>query len=265
MDSDTGINYAYLVFNLRDPQLQDRRLREAIALAIDRDKLIQYRLKGLARKATGILSPSNWFYEGQVEQYHYDPERAKALLDEAGFKDPDGAGPLPRLRLSLKTSNKRDRVAMARAIAEDLKAVGIELEIRSYEWGTFLRDLKTGNFQIGSSTWVGVTEPDIYYLAFHSSQFPPEGANRGFYSNPKVDRLLEKGREETASAARKAIYSEVQKILAHDLPYVSLWYEDNVVFTRPAVEGYTLRPDASLIGLTHTQWGAGTKKLEASP
>src|SRR5262249_31540199 len=178
MGSDTGINYAYLVVNLRGPQLQERRLREGIALAIDRDKLIQYRLKGLARKATGILSPSNWFYEGQVEQYHYDPERAKALLDEAGFKDPDGAGPLPRLRLSLKTSNKRDRVAMARAIAEDLKAVGIELEIRSYEWGTFLRDLKTGNFQIGSSTWVGVTEPDIYYLAFHSSQFPPEGANR---------------------------------------------------------------------------------------
>lgn len=252
MESDVGINYAYLAFNLRDPALQDRRVREALARAIDRDKLIEFRLKGFARKATGILAPSNWFYEGNVSQYPYDPDGAKLLLDEAGLKDPDGAGPLPRLRLSLKTSNKRDRIAMARAIAEQLKIVGIELEVRPYEWGTFYRDIKTGNFQMYSSTWVGVTEPDIYYYAFQSAQIPPNGANRGYYSNPEVDRLVEEGRQETVSSARKSAYSQVQKIISHDLPYISLWYEDNVVFMRPEVKGFDIRPDASLEGLTKT-------------
>ena len=254
MESDVGINYAYLAFNLRDPALQDRRVREAIARAIDRDKLIEFRLKGFARKATGILAPSNWFYEPNVSQYPYDPDGAKLLLDEAGLKDPDGNGPLPRLTLSLKTSNKRDRVAMARAIADQLKLVGIDLQIRSYEWGTFYRDIKTGNFQVYSSTWVGVTEPDIYYYAFHSSQVPPNGANRGYYSNPEVDRLVEEGRRETVSSARKSDYNQVQKIISHDLPYISLWYEDNVVFMRPEVRGYDLRPDASLEGLVRTSW-----------
>ncbi|KAB2842588.1 ABC transporter substrate-binding protein, partial [bacterium] len=143
-------------------------------------------------------------------------------------------------------------------IAAQLKEVGIALEVRPYEWGTFFRDIKTGNFQMYSSTWVGVTEPDIYYYAFASSQFPPKGANRGFYSNPELDKLLEAGRVSTVTSTRKEIYSQVQKIISHDLPYVSLWYEDNVVFTRPQVEGYSLRPDASLLGLTRT-------KLEAKP
>src|SRR4030095_3694302 len=118
---------------------------------------------GFARKGSGLLAPSNWFYEGDVKQYMCEPDRAKKLLDEAGFKDPDGEGPLPRFTLTFKTSNKRDRVMMSRAIAQDLKQVGIEVKVESFEWGTFFRDIKTGNFQIYSSTWVGVTDPDIYY------------------------------------------------------------------------------------------------------
>lgn len=249
MESDTGINYAYLAFNLREPLLKNHKVREAIALAIDRDSLIHYRLKGFARPATGILAPSNPYYEGEVATYAFNPERAKALLDEAGWPDPDGAGPKPRFTLTLKTSNKRDRVAMARAISGQLAQVGIELRVQPYEWGTFFRDIKTGNFQLYSSTWVGVTEPDIYYNTFDSGQTPPRGANRGYYSNPALDRLLEQGRKSTDFLVRKRIYSRVQKILAEDLPYVSLWYEDNVAFLRPEVRGYALRPDSSLLGL----------------
>lgn len=212
--------------------------------------MIRYRLKGFARAATGLLAPGNGFYNGKVETYDYNPERAKALLTEAGFPDPDGEGPRPRMKLVYKTSNKRDRVAMARAIAEDLRVVGIEVDVRPYEWGTFFRDIRTGNFQIYSSTWVGVTDPDIYYTAFDSEMAPPAGANRGFYRNPELDLLVEKARVESESAVRRKLYAKVQEILAHDLPYVSLWWEDNVVFTQESVEGYELRPDASLIGLT---------------
>lgn len=253
--SELGINYAYLGLNLKDPLLADRRVRAAMAHAINRKDLIQYRLKGFAREATGILSPSNSFYEGNVETYPYDPAKAKALLDEAGFPDPDGDGPLPRMRLTYKTNNKRDRVAMARAIGRDLEAVGIAVDVRPYEWGTFFRDIRTGNFQMFSSTWVGVTEPDIYYDVFQSEMTPPKGNNRGYYSNPRVDELVQKGRVEENSGKRRQIYAEVQKLIAHDLPYLNLWWEDNVVFTQPNVLDYRLRPDASLLGLAKTRKG----------
>ena len=244
-----GINYVYWAFNLRDPILKNLKVRQAIAHVIDRESLIQYRQKGFVQRATGLLAPENAYYEGEVEQFDYDPALAKRLLDEAGYPDPDGEGPKPRLTLNLKTSTKRDRVALARAMASQLQQVGIELTVSAYEWGTFFRDIRSGNFQIYSSTWVGVTEPDIYYNTFHSSMFPPQGANRGFYQNSEVDRLLEQGRNSTDFNLRKQDYSEVQKIVAHDLPYLSLWYEDNIVFMRDRVEDYSLRPDASWLGL----------------
>ncbi len=252
MATDVGINYSYLAFNLRDPLLKDRRVREAIASAIDRDLLIKYQLKGFARKATGILAPSNGYFEGDVHQVNFDPDLAKNLLDQAGYPDPDGDGPRMRFTITYKTSNKRDRVAMARMMARQLGEVGIGVEVRAYEWGTFYRDIKTGNFQMYSSTWVGVTDPDIYHFIFHSGQIPPTGANRSFYKNPQVDDLLELARLDTDNLSRKKYYSQVQKIIALEMPYVSLWYEDNVVFTQPDIVGYALRPDASLLGLTAT-------------
>ncbi len=250
---EPGINYVYLGFNLRDSVLKHQRVREAIAMALDRETLIRYQMEGLGRPATGVLAPSNPFYEGQVSVEPYDPEAAKRLLDQAGFPDPDGDGPQKRFVLSYKTSNKRDRVAMARAIADQLGEVGIGVELYPYEWGTFFRDIRTGNFQMYSSTWVGVSDPDIYFNLFHSGMFPPQGANRGFYQNESVDTLVEAARMESDPEQRRAYYSQVQKMLSLELPYVSLWYEDNVVFMQPEVVGYTLRPDASFLGLVETR------------
>jgi len=260
MESNTGINYVYMGFNLKDPILQDPQVREAIALGIDRNALIAARLKGLARPASGLLSPDNGFYDGNVQVYPYDKEMAKHLLDQAGYPDPDGAGPKPRFTMSLKTSNKRDRVAMARAISRELNEIGIQVEVQPFEWGTFFRDIRTGNFQTFTSTWVGVTDPDMYYNAFDSDMVPPKGANRGYFSNAEIDDLLETARIEVDVQKRKKLYAKVQKILAQELPYVSLWYEDNVVFLQKDVQGYQLRPDASLIGLARTR-----KTLSPSP
>jgi peptide/nickel transport system substrate-binding protein len=251
--TDAGINYAYLAFNLRDEILKNRKVRQALGMAIDREALIRFQLRGFARPASGILAPSNWYYEGNVSQLEYDPEVAKGLLDEAGFPDPDGDGPEMRFEVEYKTSNRRDRIAMARAIARYWEAIGVGVTVKPFEWGTFYRDIRTGNFQIYSSTWVGVTDPDIYHYIFHSGMIPPEGANRGYYQNETVDQLLELARAETDPQARKAYYSQVQKLIALELPYLSLWYEDNVAFLRQKVEGYSLRPDASFIGLTETR------------
>jgi peptide/nickel transport system substrate-binding protein len=182
-----------------------------------------------------------------VRLWPHDPEKAKRLLDEAGFADPDGAGPLPRFRLSFKTTNIDLRRRIAEALKEQLAKVGIELEIRAYEWGTFFSDIKKGNFHLYSLAWVTVLDPDIQYQIFHSGSVPPDGDNRGRYSNPAVDRLLEKGRTEFDEVERKRIYRQVQKLLAEDLPYVPLWWWKNVVVKNPSVKGFVPYPDGDFI------------------
>ena len=205
-----GINYSYLGFNLRDPLLSDPRVRRAIALAIDRAKIADCLLKGTVTLADSLLAPGNWA-RAAVATPPYDPAAAAALLDAAGHPDPDGPGPLPRFKLSYKTSTNKQRRWIADAIADQLRAVGIEVEVRSYEWWVFFSDIVAGNFQIYSLTWVGITDPDIFYLAFNSDSFPPKGANRNRYANPEVDRLTALGRRTLDRDGRRAAYQQVHR------------------------------------------------------
>jgi peptide/nickel transport system substrate-binding protein len=237
-----GIAYTYLGFNLDAPVVKDRRVRQAIAYAIDVKEIIRYRLEGHAVPATGLLSPVNWYYHAPQRTYSYDPDKAIALLEAAGFKDPDGEGPEPRLRLELKTSNNAQVTGIARIIQAQLAKVGIDLTLKSYEWGTFYGDIKSGNFQITSMRWVGVTEPDFYYDIFHSSQIPPAGRNRGRYRSAEMDRLVTEGRLTTNPRARRAIYAKVQDLAAEDLPYISLWHPNNISVVHKRVQGYEQYP-----------------------
>ena len=244
-----GTTFQYIGVNLTHPILKHTKVRQALALAIDRAAIIRHLLKDTGTAASGLLSPINWAYDDSVRRWSHDPERAKALLDEAGYPDPDGDGPLTRFRLSFKTTNIDLRRRIAEAIKEQLQMVGIELEIRSYEWGTFFSDVKNGNFHLYSLAWVGVMDPDIQYQIFHSNSVPPNGDNRGRYKNAEVDRLLEQGRVTADEAERKRIYSLVQKLLAEDLPYVPLWWWKNVVVKNPSVQGFVPYPDGDLISL----------------
>ncbi len=246
MKQDTGIVMAYVGMNLRDPILSKEKVRQAIAYAIDRDEIISHRFRGMAVKANSILSPGNWAYDHNLKQYPYDPEKAKMLLDEAGFVDPDGDGPRERFSLQLKTSTVKERVDIARMIAHQLDKVGISARVIPYEWGTFFRDIKKGNFQIYTLSWVGVTEPDMFYEVCSSHAFPPDGLNRGYYANSTVDELVGKGRITMDREKRKEIYSNVQQILIEELPYIPLWYEKNfVIYNEDGLRGVSVRPDAS--------------------
>jgi peptide/nickel transport system substrate-binding protein len=236
-----GITYQYLGYNMTDPILRKREVRQAISHAIDRDAIINHTLKGLAVKADGIvLSPLNWAYEGDVRKYDFAPQRAKELLDAAGFLDPDGDGPKVRFSLSFKISTDMESREIAQIIKEYLKKVGIGVEVRSFEWGTFFDDIKSGNFQVYSLRWIGVVDPDVFYYLFHSSSFPPDGANRGRYRNPDVDRLLEVSRRTIDKGQRRRFYSQIQKILAEDAVYTSLWYRDNLVVIREGFSGFRI-------------------------
>ena len=234
-------------------KLSDRRVRQAIALALDRPAIIAAKLNGLAVPATGLLPPQHWAYTSDVAHWDHDPARARQLLDEAGLPDPDGDGPAPRLHLVYKTSSDAFRVAIARVIAAQLADVGIEVEVRPFEFATFFADVKRGAYQLASMQTTDITDPDFYFMYFHSSWIPSEDAKDGFnrwrYRSPLVDRLTLAGRQELDRARRKQIYDQVQRQVAEDVPIVPLWHEDNVVLSNADVRGYTLTPNARLSGL----------------
>jgi peptide/nickel transport system substrate-binding protein len=249
IEMNPGTTFQYIGINLTHPILRHKKVRQAIACAVDRDRLIRHLLKGTVIEANSLLSPRNWAYDGAARRWAHEPALAKKLLDEAGFTDPDGDGPRPRFRLSFKTTNIDLRRRIAEALKEQLAQVGIELDLRTYEWGTFFSDVKRGNFHLFSLAWVGIEDPDIYYQIFHSASVPPSGDNRGHYRSSEVDRLLEQGRAVVDRHERRKIYSQVQRILADDLPYVPLWWWNNVVVRKPNVRSFVPYPDGELISL----------------
>lgn len=241
---EAGLSYNYLTFNFKDPDLARLEVRQAIAHALDLDEIIAYRLGGHAQRARGLLSPKNPYAAEDVPLIPHRPERARELLDAAGYTDPDGDGPLPRLNFDMVVSNNPQAVANARVVQAQLRSVGIELAIRSFEWGTFYGDIQAGNFQLTLMRWVGVSDPDFYYDIFHSSQTPPAGRNRGSYRNQAMDDLVSRARATLEEDTRRKLYAEIQHLAAQDLPYVSLWHPNNHTVLHRRVKGYRQHPKA---------------------
>jgi peptide/nickel transport system substrate-binding protein len=239
----------YIGINLRHPPLNDLRLRRALAYAVDRQAIIDGLLQGLAKPASGLLPPDHWAYSGSLQHYDYNPDMAARLLDEAGYRDPDGPGPLPRLRLSFKTSTVELRRRIAEALQAQLQHVGIALEVRSFEWATFYADVRHGSFDLFSLAWVGIEDPDIYYLTAHSSQQPPQGSNRGGLRDGVIDLLTSRARHTRSLAGRQRIYRKTQQRLAEILPIIPLWWPTNFAAVHRRLHGYVLLPNGSFASL----------------
>jgi peptide/nickel transport system substrate-binding protein len=240
-----GSRVDYANFNVTDPALKDVRVRQAIACAIDKPALIAALWRGRARPAETLLPPGHWAAasDANLPQYPRDIPRARALLDAAGLSpDKDGI----RLRFTLKTSTDETTRLEAQAIQAELREAGIELNLRSAEFGTFYSDITKGAFQMYMLRWIGSNEdPDIFRYAYATDRMPPKGANRGRYSNPKVDALLKAASAETDEAIRQREYVDVQQILAQELPGIPLWYPDNVVVHSTRLTGVTLNAGGS--------------------
>jgi peptide/nickel transport system substrate-binding protein len=243
----------YLGFNHRHHALADARVRRAIALAIDRDAIVEHLLEGQAEPATGLLPPQHPLYSPDVRRLTRDTERARNLLEKAGFPDPDGDGPLPRLRLRYTTSTVELRRRIAEVVAANLADIGIAVSIESYEWGTFFDDIARGDYDLYSLAWVGIRDADLYRLAFHSQMTPPAGANRGFFASARMDRQTVRGRNAADPTVRRAAYRRVQRIAARQLPYVPLWWPSNVVVSTRRLEGFTPHPSGDLTGLARAR------------
>ncbi len=227
----------YANFNVTDPVLRDKRVRQAVACAMDREAIIDALWRGEAVAADSLLPLGHWARasDSEMARYPHDVERAKRLLDAAGFHaGSDGV----RLRITLKTSTDETTRLMAAVLQQQMRAAGIDLQIRSAEFGTFYADVTKGAFQMYALRWIGSNEdPAIFRYAYGSESMPPKGGNRGRYSNPRVDALLSAAAGETDQAKRRAEYVEVQQILAEDLPVIPLWYPNNEVVHSRRLEG----------------------------
>jgi peptide/nickel transport system substrate-binding protein len=206
-----GTIYAYLAFNLRDPLLKDVRVRQALAYAIDRRPIIHYLWRDMARPAASVLPPQHWAYDADVQTYDYDPARARQILDEAGYPLKNGV----RFHLTMKTSTEESTRLLAMVLQQQLRDVGIALDVRTFEFATFYSDVQKGAFQIYSLRWIGGNEdPDIFEHVFYSTSTPPRRANRSYYSNPRVDQLIDEARRTIDQQRRKELYGEIQQIVA---------------------------------------------------
>jgi peptide/nickel transport system substrate-binding protein len=240
-----GARVDYLNLNVQDPALRDRRVRQAIAYAIDKPALIAAIWRGQAVSADTLLPPGHWAAAApdQLAQYPHNTGLAIHLLEAAGLK-PDRNG--IRLHLTMKTSTDETTRLEAQAMQAELRDAGIEVTLRSAEFGTFYADITKGAFQMYLLRWIGSNEdPYIFHYAYATSMFPPKGANRGRYSNPRIDALLKAAEADTSQTARLRDYIQVQQILAEDLPTIPLWYPNNTVVHSSRLAHLTLDPGGS--------------------
>ena len=244
-----GTNFSYIGFNLQDSVTGQFAVREAIAYAINREDIIKSVLGSAARKASSfLLPPTHWAGHPGLPSYSYSPDKARALLVPLGFTVEKP------LKLSYKTSSNPLRIRIATVMQQQLAEVGIDMDLRTYDWGTFYGDIKVGRFQMYTLSWVGIKMPDIFRYVFHSSAIPPNGANRGRLNHSEIDALIERAEAAKTLDEQAALYRQLQELLFKELPYVPLWYEDHVLATGQSINGYRLAADGNYDGLNTVTW-----------
>ena len=240
--------YTYLGFNLKDPRFADRRVRQAIAHAIDKQELIDGVLLGLGRDATGPYKPGTWAHNPNVKRYPHDMAKARALLAEAGWKANDDGVLVDthgqRFAFELLTNQGNDeRKKVAEIVQASLKDLGIHVDIRVIEWASFLKEyIKKRRFDAIILGWGIGLDPDQYEI-WHSSKTGPDELNHISYANPEVDALLEQGRRSCRQAERKTYYDRLQAILAEDQPIVFLYFRDALPVVSSRVRGIVPAPN----------------------
>lgn len=237
----SGSNVNLLTFNTESAPLDNPKVRQAIAYAIDRESMIKELLLGQAKLAHSILPEESWAYTPGTT-YTYNPQRAKELLDEAGFRDPDGDGPQMRFQKPIVFKISATSTAArqyAGVIQNALKQIGIPIDIQTSELNTLLTQLRLGQFQIAYGQWVGGNQDPIFYNdLFASSEIPSESKasrNRSRYSNKEVDALLAEAVRTPDRTRARELYTKIQEIISRDAPILPLWYQANMVVAKKTV------------------------------
>jgi peptide/nickel transport system substrate-binding protein len=252
-----GFKYVYLGYNLKNPLFTDKRVRQAISYAINKEEIISGVLLGLGKPATGPYKPGTWAYNGNVKIYNYNPQKARQLLGEAGWRDTKGNGILEKdgkpFVFEIVTNQGNDtRQKCAEIIQRQLKEVGITVKIRILEWAAFVNDFITKRrFDAVILGWSISLDPDAYDV-WHSSKTAPEQMNFMSYNNPEADEMMEKGRSTFNQSQRKKYYDRFQEILAEDQPYTFLYVPEELIIISNRFRG--IEPAAIGLDYNFIKW-----------
>ncbi len=238
-----GPHLWFLILNLREGPFTDPRVRRAANYAVNKRALVEDLLQGTATVAAGPVPEAfAWAYDESVEPYRYDPAQARRLLAEAGYGD----GVKLSFYVTQGGSGMLEPVLMATAIQADLREVGIEAEIETYEWNTYLSRVNAGlagQADMAEMAWMTNDPHTLPALTLHSDAWPERGGfNSGYYSNPEVDSLLDAARAATRPAERASLYRRLQRVVHRDAPwvFVASWKQNAVTSAR--VAGFRLQP-----------------------
>jgi len=250
-------SYLYMGYNLRHPLFSDKRVRQAMTAAINKEELIHGVLFGMGQKAHGPIVPGRWAYNPNVKDIPYDPQLAARLLAEAGWKEKNADGILMRngkpFQFTILTNQgNQQRLLSAQIIQQRLRHVGVDVKIRIVEWAAFLKEfIDKGNFEVVMLGWNISQDPDMYDI-WHSSKTNPGELNFIGYKNPEVDRLLVEGRSTFDLEKRKKAYFRIQDILAEDQPYTFLYVPDALPVVSSRIRG--VEPAPAGIGHNQIKW-----------
>lgn len=264
-----SFSYVYLGYNLEDQRFADRRVRQALSYAINKQEIIEGVLLGLGQEATGPYKPGTWFYNPDVPRFDYNPEKAKALLAEAGWR-PNSGGILAKdgkpFEFTILTNQGNElRVRTGEIIQRRLREVGIVVKLRTVEWAAFLKEfIDKGRFEAVLLGWTTGQDPDLYDI-WHSSKTKPGELNFIHYHNPEVDKLLIEGRHTFDREKRKRAYFRLQEIIAEDQPYTFLFVPDALPTISKRFRG--IKPAPAGIDYNFPKWYVpqGEQKYAISP
>ena len=239
-----GAHVWYLGINNQKKPFDDKRVRQAMNYAVNKDAIVRDVLKGTGSLSAGPVLPKTWGADTALKPYPYDPERAKKLLGEAGYP----SGFTTTLWVPESGSGMQSPVAMSTVIQSNLKAVGINVTLQTMEWGAYLAKLRTKEQELFALSWMaGNEDPDmVMYPLLHSSQWTPNGPNRALYKNERFDDLLSQARQVTDQTKRAALYREAQKILVEDAPWIFVDHEIQTAAHSKRVQGFKLHPSFDL-------------------
>ncbi len=223
-----SLSTSYLLINFKNKDLSRLATRKLIYSDIDIPDLVTNRFDNHVTLAKSLLSPEHPYFSKELHSKNH-----KTAINTKAQSSPG--------IIRLKTSNSRQSIETGKIIAQKLRDKGMPIQVQSFEWGTFYRDIKMGQYDMALMKWVGVIDPDQYNVAFHSDEFPP-GRNRGYYKNLKLDRILDEARVELDLRKRQKFYNMVQNTVFEDLAIIPLWHENQIHVVHPRVKNYKVNP-----------------------
>jgi peptide/nickel transport system substrate-binding protein len=265
VNSHPSLSYSYIAMNLRGcmpgktkdretcltlKALANEKVRKAMALALDLDAIIKAKFMGSAKRAPAMLPDGHWAKPKDLEALPYNPALANKLLDEAGFKR--RSEELGRFHVTILATPDRFRQSIVLLYKDYFEKIGIKASVRIKAWSALFEDIKQGDFELFSGTWVPVLEPDHYYWVFHTDNIPAPGkggGNRGALVDAQMDSWIMEARHTVDQESRKVLYHRIEQRMTELMPYIPLWYEDRIVVANKRINGYVQDRSGSFTGL----------------